>query len=70
MSRVGIKETMYLVDLLEMSAASILLALQVGEIKELSRAAVKDLSNTMRTRDLPLFGAPGVNTSLEELYFD
>ena len=28
---------------------------------------VRDLSNTMRTRDLPLFGAPGVNKSLEDL---
>jgi len=24
----------------------------------------------MRTRNLPLFGAPGVHHSLEELYFD
>ncbi|HTP07767.1 MAG TPA: class II aldolase/adducin family protein [Anaerolineae bacterium] len=69
MSRSGIKETLMLVDLLEMSAESILRALSVGEIKELSRQAVKDLSNTMRTRGLPLFGAPGVNTSLESLYF-
>jgi hypothetical protein len=59
-----------LVDLLEMSAESILRALSVGKIKELSRQAVKDLSNTMRTRGLPLFGAPGANASLESLYFD
>jgi ribulose-5-phosphate 4-epimerase/fuculose-1-phosphate aldolase len=70
MSRSDITETMMLVDLLEMSAKSILLALQVGEIKELSQQAVCDLGNTMRTRSLPLFGAPGVNKSLEELYFD
>ena len=69
MSRTSIKETLYLVDLLEMSAKSILLALQIGKIKKLSRTAVKDLGNTMRTRALPLFGAPGVNKSLEELYF-
>jgi hypothetical protein len=59
-----------LVDLLEMSAKSILLALQIGEIKELDRQAVCDLGNTMRTRNLPLFGAPDVNKSLEDLYFD
>ena len=59
-----------LVELLEMSAKSTLLALQIGDIKELDRQAVRDLSNTMRTRSLPLFGAPGVNGSLEELYFD
>jgi len=70
MSRSGIKETLMLVDLLEMSAKSILLALQAGDIKELNLQAVKDLGNTMRTRSLPLFGAPGVKVSLEKLYFD
>ena len=30
---------------------------------------VKNLGNTMQTRALPMFGAPGVNKSLEELYF-
>lgn len=69
MTRSGIKQTMLLVQLLEMSAKSILLALQAGDIRELDREAVKDLSNTMLTRDLPLFGAPGVNKTLEELYF-
>ena len=69
MTRDGIKDTLMKVELLEMSAQSILLALKAGEINELDREAVRDLSNTMRTRDLPLFGAPGVNKSLEELYF-
>ncbi len=69
MTRNGIKETLLKLELLEMSAQSILLALQAGEINELDRAAVRDLSNTMRTCDLPLFGAPGVNKSLEDLYF-
>jgi L-fuculose-phosphate aldolase len=70
MSRSDIIETLMIVELLEMSAKSILLALQVGEIKELDQQAVCDLGNTMRTRNLPLFGAPGVNKSLEDLYFD
>lgn len=69
MTRAGIKQTLMQVQLLEMSAKSILLALQVGNIKELDRKAVRDLSNTMQTRNLALFGAPGVNKSLEELYF-
>jgi L-fuculose-phosphate aldolase len=69
MSRGSIKETLLLVELLEMSAKSILQALRVGGIKELDRQAVKDLSNTMHTRGLPLFGAPGLNASLEDLYF-
>jgi L-fuculose-phosphate aldolase len=70
MSCANIAETLMLVELLEMSAKSILLALQVGEIKELDRQAVSDLGNTMKARDLPLFGAPGVNKSLEELFFE
>lgn len=69
MARDGIKDTLMKVELLEMSAQSILLAMQAGEINELDREAVKDLSNTMRMRDLPFFGAPGVNKSLEDLYF-
>ncbi|MGD0574064.1 MAG: class II aldolase/adducin family protein [Anaerolineales bacterium] len=69
MTREGIRETLRNVELLEMSARSILLAMQAGTINELDREAVRDLSNTMRTRDLPLFGAPGVNKSLEDLYF-
>lgn len=69
MSRGSIKETLMLVELLEMSAKSILQALRVGDIKELNRQAVKDLSNTMHTRCLPLFGAPGINASLEDLYY-
>jgi L-fuculose-phosphate aldolase len=69
MSRSDVTETMMLVDLLEMSAKSILMALQVGDVKELDRQSVRDLGNTMRTRNLPLFGAPNVNKSLEDLYF-
>ena len=69
MTRSGIKQTLMHIELLEMSANSIMLAWRAGDIKELNRMAVKDLSNTMRTRNLPLFGAPGVNKSLEELYF-
>lgn len=70
LSRSDIKETLMLVELLEMSAKSILLALAAGDIKEINRQGVQDLGNTMRTRSLPLFGAPGVNQTLEELYFE
>lgn len=69
MTRSGIKETLMNVELLEMSATSILMAMQAGKIRELDRDEVRGLSNTMRTRDLPLFGAPGVNKSLVDLYF-
>jgi hypothetical protein len=70
MSRGNMKEALMLVELLEMSAKSILQALRVGDIKELNRQAFKDLSNTMHTHGLPLFDAPGINTSLEGLYFE
>ncbi|MBK7895532.1 MAG: class II aldolase/adducin family protein [Candidatus Promineifilaceae bacterium] len=69
LSREGIKGTLMLVELLELSAKSILLALTVGQVKELKQQDVKDLGNTMRTRSLPLFGAPGANIALEDLYF-
>lgn len=69
MTRGGIRETLMNVQILEMTANSVILALQAGEIKELDRQAVHDLSNTMKTRNLPLMGAPGANKSLEELYF-
>ena len=69
MSRGDIKWTMGHVQLLEMTAQSIVMALQMGRIKELDRQAVIGLGNVMKTRKLPLFGAPGVNQSLEALYF-
>ena len=56
-------------DLLEMTAKHILTALQLGSITELSYDDVRDLGNVMRTRGLPLYGRPGVNASLEGLYF-
>ena len=46
------------------------MAMQVGGIKELSREDVRRLGNVMKARNLPLYGAPGVNESLEALYFD
>jgi L-fuculose-phosphate aldolase len=70
MTRGGIRDTLMNIEILEMTAKSVILALQVGEIQELDRQAVRDLSNTMKTRNLPLMGAPGVNRSLEDLYFD
>jgi L-fuculose-phosphate aldolase len=70
MSRDGIRWTLYNVEVLESTAKSVLMALGAGyEIKELSRQEVIDLGNVMTSRDLPLFGAPGVNKSLVEMYF-
>jgi ribulose-5-phosphate 4-epimerase/fuculose-1-phosphate aldolase len=70
MSRKGIMEAFNMTDILEATAQSVLIALSAGDVNELDRQAVADLNKTMKTRNLPLFGAPGVNNSLEELYFD
>jgi L-fuculose-phosphate aldolase len=68
-TRKDIAWTHMMVQLLEMGAKSVLLALGAGDVQPLDRQHVHNLSNVMKTRDLPLFGAPGVNDSLEELYY-
>jgi len=65
----GIKWTNLQVGLLEGSVESMIRALSVGTLKEISRQGVRDLSNVMLERNLLLMGAPGVNKSLEELYY-
>jgi L-fuculose-phosphate aldolase len=69
LSPADICRTMQLVDILEVSAISMLQALAVGEVKELNREDVQNLENTMKTRNLPMIGAPGVNKSMVDLYF-
>ncbi len=64
----GIGRAMQLVDILEVTSTSLLAALAVGPVKVLSRAAIRGLENTRRTRRLPIMGAPSVNASLEDLY--
>jgi L-fuculose-phosphate aldolase len=70
MTRGNIYETMMSVDMIETSAQSVMLAMASGGVKEISREGVRNLSNVMRTRGVPLPGAPGANLSLESLYFD
>ena len=69
MSPADIQRTMQLVEILEVTAISILQALAVGGVKELSRQSVRDLENTRRTRQLPLIGAPELDQSLVDLFF-
>jgi L-fuculose-phosphate aldolase len=64
----GIGRALELVEILEVTATSLAQALVVGKVKVLSRAAIRGLENTRRTRRLPIMGAPGVNESLEDLY--
>jgi L-fuculose-phosphate aldolase len=70
LSRGGIWETLMTVELLEGTAQSLLLAMSVGDVKEISRQDVADLDNVMRTRSIPYVGLPGVNHSLVDLYFE
>ncbi len=69
MSPKDITWAMMLTELLEMTSATIIHALSIGRVKEISRDDVRNLDNILATRKLPMFGAPGENTSLEELYF-
>lgn len=71
MSPESIEYTMMNIELLEMSAYSILQALATGrELKELTREAIKGLDNVMKARNCPMFGAPSVNPTLESLFFE
>jgi L-fuculose-phosphate aldolase len=69
LSTADICRIMELVDILEISAISILQGLAVGDIKELTKQDVQNLENTMKTRNLPMIGAPGANESMVDLYF-
>jgi len=70
LSRGDIEWTILNVEVLEGTAQSVMLALANGDIKEISLEGVKRLGNVMRTRSLPLPGLPGVNPSLESLYYE
>ena len=70
MSPDSLEWTLMNVELLEMTAYSILKALSVGQpLKTLSVKDVKELDNVMKKRNCPMFGAPGVNNSLVDLWF-
>ena len=69
MSSRDIEWTMMLTEQLETTSISILQALNIGDIKQISKGDVKKLDNVMTTRKLPLFGLPGVNKSLVDVYF-
>ena len=60
---------MMLTDLLEATATSVVAALSVGGIRELAPGDVAALDNILRTRNLPLHGAPGQVSSLVEAYY-
>lgn len=70
MSPLGIDWTHMNVELLEMTAYSLIQAIATGKkIKTLSIEEVRNLDNVVQKRDCPMFGAPGVHSSLVDLYF-
>lgn len=70
MSPESIEYTLMNVELLEMTAYSILKALSTGQkLKELTVEAVHDLDNVMVKRNCPYFGKPGIYNSLVEIWF-
>jgi L-fuculose-phosphate aldolase len=70
MSPLGIDWTHMNVELLEMSCYSLIQAIASGQtMKILTKQDVKDLDNVVLKRDCPMFGAPGVHSSLVDLYF-
>ncbi len=69
MTRGDIEWTMMMTELLEMTSESLLPAIAIGDVKEISKVDVANLDNILRTRNLPLFGAPGVNKSLTDLFY-
>jgi L-fuculose-phosphate aldolase len=69
MSGRDITWTMMMTELLEMTSVSLTAALAMGPVKEIPRDGVERLDNIMKVRELPYFGAPGVNQSLIDVYY-
>lgn len=67
--REGVARTLEMLEMLETTAYSVFIALNVGEVNEISEKGVKDLERTMKTRGLSFPGAPGEVKSLKQLYF-
>ena len=70
MSRLDIEWTMMNTELLEMTSLHIHQAAIHGDIKEIGKEDLRDMDNVMKSRNLPFMGAPGVNNSLVDLYFE
>ncbi|MBI2425287.1 MAG: class II aldolase/adducin family protein [Candidatus Hydrogenedentes bacterium] len=69
LSRLDIKWTMMNTELLEMTSLHIHNAAIHGDIKEISRDEIRKMDEIMKTRNLPLMGAPGVHTSLVDVFY-
>jgi hypothetical protein len=54
--------------MMEAAALSILTASMLGNLNEISEEGIRKLDTVLKTRNLPLPGAPGINKSLVDLY--
>ena len=68
-SPLDLTRLMHIIDMVEVSAISILAALAAGGVKEIPREEVENLSKTVVTRELPMIGAPGANKSYIDLFY-
>jgi len=64
----GLRRCFELLEMLEVAAKSIAIAEMLGGARPLSRKEVKGLTETMRTRNLRLPGAPGMVKKLTDLF--
>lgn len=64
----GVGRALEMLEMMENTAHSLVVATTLGTAKELSPADLDDLERTIKTRTLPMPGRPGVITSLRELY--
>jgi ribulose-5-phosphate 4-epimerase/fuculose-1-phosphate aldolase len=69
LSREGIARALDFTIMLEKAATSALVAELLGGVTALTRGDVADLDRTLRTRGLPLPGAPGAAECLASLFF-
>lgn len=69
MSPWDIQWCMMTTELLEMTSRSLTAAAPLGPVKDISLSDLRNLDNIMSKRGLPMFGAPGVNASLVDLYY-
>lgn len=65
----NIEWCMMTTELLEMTSLSLISATTLGKVKEIEPDDLRNLDRIMEKRGLPMFGAPGVNKSLVDLYY-
>jgi hypothetical protein len=68
LSSEGIERALDLLEMAEATAISIITALRIGKINEISKESLIDLENVIIKRSLPIPGDPRYIKRLSELY--